>query len=125
MYVQTDTNWNASFMPAPLGSGKKKFSYSRAKQNVDSSRCTPQKVNEGIEDRLYILVILKLDGVGPEMDNRLRFGAGSNLTPRALRLQLQLWAEKMEPKSSSTSSAKIIGAEKLQLQLWKKWAKKL
>ena len=25
-----------------------------------------------------------------EMDNRLRFGAGSNLTTRALRLQLQL-----------------------------------
>ena len=25
-----------------------------------------------------------------EMDNRLQFGAGSNLTPRALRLQLQL-----------------------------------
>ena len=25
-----------------------------------------------------------------EMDNLLRFGAGSNLTPRALRLQVQL-----------------------------------
>ena len=62
-----------------------------------------------------------------ELDNQLRFVAGSNLTPRALRLQLQLWAKIIKPKSSSSSSANKIGAEKLQLQFWKKknWANKI
>ena len=65
--------------------------------------------------------------VPAEMDNWLRFWAGSNLTPKALRLQLQLKAEKIEYKSSSSSSGKKFEAEKLQLQLWreKNGAKKL
>ena len=44
----------------------------------------------------------------PSMDNQLWFGASSNLTPRALRFQLPLWAEKIEPNSSCSSFTKKL-----------------
>ena len=56
------------------------------------------------------------------MDNPLQFGAGSNLTRRTLRLQLQLslnkapalaLKKKMDLKISSLSSETKIGAKKI------------
>ena len=50
---------------------------------------------------------MKIIGWLPEMDIQLQYGAGSDLNPRVLRLQLQLSRNKLSLKASTPALKKF------------------